>query len=113
MSLEFLRQFRIGGYAIFDLAVSFLALYLLAPLLSKLFLKIKLNIPKLNWLFLTLPISIVIHLLVGNITPMTKNFFDLNAHYVLKILILGSLYLGIRGVKIIPKKKLNKSNDKK
>lgn len=101
--IEFLRQFRLGGYAIFDFVVSFLGIYLLSPLLSKLFLKLKINIPKRNWLFLTLPLSILFHLLVKNITPMTKNFLDLNGHYILKIIILTSLFFGLKGIKIVKK----------
>jgi len=102
-TIEFLRQFRIGGYAIFDFAVSFLGIYLLSPLLSKGFLKLRVKVPKWNWLFLTLPISILIHVLVWNITPMTKNFLDLNGHYILKTVILVSLFFGIKGMKIIKK----------
>jgi hypothetical protein len=98
--LEFLRQFRIAEYAVFDFAVSFLGIYLLSSLLSKLFLKLKIDIPKRNWLYLTLPISILAHLLVGRITPMTANFLDLHDHYILKLLILALLILGIKGIKI-------------
>jgi len=98
--LEFLRQFRLGGYAMFDFVVAFIGIYLLSPLLSKIFRKIKINIPKRNWLFLTLPIGIVTHLLIGNITPMTKYFIDLHGHYFLKIFILGLFIMGIKGIKI-------------
>ncbi len=101
ISIEFLRQFRLGEYAIFDFVVAFLGIYLLSPLLSKIFLKFRIDIPKRNWLFLTLPISIFAHLLVGNITPMTKDFIDINNHYILKILILGLLTLGIKGIRIV------------
>ena len=101
--IEFLRQFRLAGYAIFDLAVAFLGVYLLSPLLSRLFLKIRIRIPKINWLFLTLPIGILAHLLVGKMTPMTSNFLNIYGHYSLKILILGLLILGLRGVKITNK----------
>jgi hypothetical protein len=101
ISIEYLRQFRIAGYAVFDIAVSFLGIYLLSPLLSRLFRKIRIDIPKRNWLFLTLPIGILVHLLIGRITPMTKNFLDLNGHYILKILIIGFAVLGIRGIKTI------------
>ncbi|MBU0546506.1 hypothetical protein KKA13_04625 [Patescibacteria group bacterium] len=76
-------------------------MYLLAPLLSKLFLKLRINIPKRNWLFLTLPIGVVVHLLVGKITPMTKYFLDIHGHYILKIIILGLFFLGLRGIKIV------------
>ncbi|MBU0727843.1 hypothetical protein KKA95_04115 [Patescibacteria group bacterium] len=79
-------------------------MYLLSPLLSKLFAKIRINIPKRNWLFLALPIGILTHLLVGKITPMTRDFMDIHSHYILKILIVGLLILGLRGVKIIKKK---------
>ncbi|MBU0577776.1 hypothetical protein KKF73_04385, partial [Patescibacteria group bacterium] len=87
--IEFLRQFRISGYAVFDFVVAFLGIYLLSPLLSKIFLKLRIDIPRKSWLFLTLPIGIAVHLLVGEMTPMTKNFLDINSHYILKILILS------------------------
>jgi hypothetical protein len=101
--LEFLRQFRLGGYAIFDLTVSFLGVYLLSPLLSKMFLKIGIKIPKHNWLFLTLPIGILFHLLFGKMTPMTVNFLDLHSNYLLKLLFLILLLLGFNGIKRVNK----------
>ena len=103
ISIEFLRQFRLGGYAIFDVLVSFLGIYLLAPFLSKIFLKIGLNIPKRSWICLTLPIGILAHLLVGKITPMTKDFLDLHSHYVIKIIILIFLIIAIKNIKILKK----------
>ena len=104
-SIEYLRQFRISEYAIFDFAVAFIGIYLLSPLLSKLFLKLRLDIPKHNWLYLTLPISILVHILVGNITPMTRDFLDIGGHYILKLIIIGLLVLGIRNIKIVKKTK--------
>lgn len=102
-TLEFLRQFHLGGYAIFDLVVSFLGIFLLSPALSKLFLKMKIYIPKINWLFLTLPIGIFVHLLVGTMTPMTKQFFSWPGNLWLKAFILILVFLGFRGVKKIKK----------
>ncbi|MFH1608787.1 MAG: hypothetical protein ABH951_02085 [Patescibacteria group bacterium] len=102
-TLEYLRHFRVFEFAIFDLTVSFLGMYLLAPLLSKLFLKINIKIPKLNWLFFTLPIAIITHVLVGKITPMTEQFLDLHSHFILKIIIIGLFFLGFRGIKRIKK----------
>ena len=107
-TLEFLRQFRFGEYAIFDLAVSFLGVYLLSPLLSKIFRKIKIDIPKRNWLFLTLPLSILIHLAVGKITPMTRDFMDMHGHYILKIVIFALLIFGLKGITMIKKNTLSK-----
>jgi len=101
ITIEFLRQFRFGGYAIFDFVLAFLGIYLISSLLSKIFLKFGIYIPKQNWLFLTLPISILAHLLVGKITPMTENFLDIHGHYILKIVILILLFFGFKGIKII------------
>jgi len=104
-TIEFLRQFRIAGYAMFDLGASFLGIYLLAPLLSRLFLRFRVQISRKSWLLLTLPLSIVVHLLVGTMTLMTKNFLDVQGHYVLKIVILVLFILGMKDIKIIKKNK--------
>jgi len=104
-TLEFVRQFRFGAYAIFDLSIAFLGVCLLSPLLSKLFLKIGLYIPRHNWLFLTLPIGILVHLLMGLMTPMTENFFSWPGELWLKIVILILLFFGLKGIKIIKPKK--------
>lgn len=97
--IPLLRQFRILNYAVFDLTLAFLGIFLVAPLLSKIFRKIGLEIPKRSWLFLVLPISIVVHLLVGQMTPMTRNFLDLDGHYLLKTVIIGLFILGMTGIK--------------
>jgi hypothetical protein len=109
-SIEFLRQFRLGEYAIFDFAVSFLGIFLLSPLLSRLFLKLGIKIPKINWLFLTLPLSILVHWLTGRMTPMTINFINLHDFYFLKVVIIGLTILGLRGIKFIRKNKIAKNN---
>ncbi len=101
ITIENLRQYRLGGYAIFDLLASFLGIYLLSPLLSKIFLKLGIEIPKQNWLFLTLPLGIVAHLLAGTITPMTKDFLSPNTHYFLKLLVLISLIFGLKGIRVV------------
>ncbi len=102
-TIDFLRSFRLEGYAIFDFAVSFLGIYLLSPFLSKLFLKIGLNIPKPNWLFLTLPLSILFHLIFNKLTPLTRDFLNPGGGYILKIVVLFLFIWGIRGIKIVKK----------
>jgi len=97
--IEFLRLSRFFGYAIFDLLLSFLGIYLLSPLLSKIFLKLGVTIPKRNWLYLTLPIGILAHLAFGKMTPMTVNFLDIYGHYILKIIIIVLLIIGLRDIK--------------
>jgi len=71
----------------------------LAPLLSKIFLKLKIKIPHKNWLFLMMPLSILVHLAVSNMTLMTRNFVDTQGHFFLKGIVLLSLFLGLRGIK--------------
>ena len=107
--IEYLRQFRLSGYAIFDFIAVFLGFLILAPLLSKLFLKLKLDVPKRNWIFLSLPISIPVHLLVGQITPMTRDFFNIHDHYILKIILITLLILGLKGIKLINTEKKHHS----
>jgi len=97
--ISFLRQFRAGEYAVFDFAVSFLAVLLIAPLLSKILRKIGIEIPKYTWLFFVLPAAIITHLVIGRMTPMTINFIDMGGHYLLKIIVIGSLILGLRNIK--------------
>jgi len=102
LTITSLRQFRIGEYAIFDFTVAFIGLAILSPLLSWLCRKLfKLEIPKKNWIILTLPIGIVTHLITGPITPMTKNFLDPAGHYILKIFILALLFFGLRNIRKI------------
>jgi len=101
--LEFFRQFRVGEYAIFDFVVAFVGVWLLSPLLSKIFLKIRIDIPKQNWLFLTLPLSILFHLIFRASTPLTKDFISIGDHYILKIVIILLFILGVKGIKIVKK----------
>ncbi len=97
-SIPYLRSFKIGPYAIFDLVASFLGIYLFAPLLTKLISIFKLNIPLSSWLYFTIPLGIIFHIIVGNYTPMTKDFLDLSSHYLLKLFILMLIYLGIKNI---------------
>jgi predicted membrane channel-forming protein YqfA (hemolysin III family) len=98
-TLDFLRQFRIAGYAVFDLSLTFLGMALLASPLSKLFAHFGILIPKRNWLYLALPIGILVHLIVGTYTPMTRQFLDLKGSYFLKFVILVLCVLGLTGIK--------------
>ncbi|MCX6713726.1 MAG: hypothetical protein NTV48_01320 [Candidatus Vogelbacteria bacterium] len=101
VSLVYLRSFRIFNFAIFDIAISLLGMYLLSGILSKIFLKIGVEIPQRSWVLWALPIGIAVHLAVGQMTPMTKNLIDLNGHYVLKIIILAFFVAGFVGVKLV------------
>lgn len=105
---QFLRQYRVGEYAIFDTALSFIAVYFLAPLLTKLFRKIGINIPRWNWLYLTLPISVVVHGILGIYTPLTHNFFDPSGHWIVKLVVILLLVLGVKDIRLLKKGKSRK-----
>ncbi|MBI3495266.1 hypothetical protein HY065_01420 [Candidatus Berkelbacteria bacterium] len=103
MIIETLRSYRIGPFSIFDFATAYLGIYLVAPLLSWLFAKIGLKISRVSWLWLTIPIAIVVHLALGIRTPLMKMIFDLSGHYTVKIVVLIMLYMGLRDIKLIKK----------
>ena len=99
-NLTYLRHFRFLGFAIFDLTLAFLGMYLLSGFLSKMFLKIGVIVPQRSWVLWALPIGVITHLIFGQMTPMTKNFLDLHNHYLLKIIVLVFLVVGFVGVKL-------------
>jgi len=96
MNIELLRQFRIGPFAIFDFVISYLIIYLISPLLVKISKKFKYPISKNQWLWLVVPFSIVSHILVGSITPLTRMFIDPNGYIIVKIVILFMTYMGLK-----------------
>lgn len=98
-TIEFLRQFKLGGYSIFDFVLTFLFMALLAPFLSKAFFKKGIYVPKRSWLLWAVPLSIPVHLLFGAMTPMTVAFIDMHGHYLLKLVILGLFIAGFFGVR--------------
>ncbi len=99
-NVTYLRSFKILDYAIFDLVASFIGIYLLSPLLTKIFLIFHLNIPRASWLYFTIPLGIIFHIIFSNYTPMTKYFLDPTGHYLLKLFIIALIILGISGIKI-------------
>lgn len=103
MSIEYLRSFKISGYAVFDFAASFLGMFLLSPLLSGLARRAGWQVPKVNWVFMAMPLGIAAHLASGKITPMTRDFMDPSGHYPVKAAILVFLFLSLRDIKRIKK----------
>ncbi len=91
--IEFLRSFRAGPFAIFDFVASYILAYFLAPYLSKFFALFRIRVSREQWLWLTLPISIIVHMIFSKYTPLTKMFVDLHGGWEIKILVLGMLYM--------------------
>ena len=96
-----LRQFRIGPFTIFDTVTAYLGIFLLSPLLSKIFSKIHINISRTGWLWLTLPISVLFHLIFRQNTPFMKMLLDPHQFqfYLGIIILLFMIYMGLRKIK--------------
>ena len=105
MPFEMIRRFRLGEYAVFDLVLAFVGVYWAAPLLSRICRRFGVEVPRQSWLLLTLPLGILVHLLIGSMTRMTREFINPDGDYLLKILILGLVLLGVRGMKRARKSK--------
>ncbi len=103
MTIEYLRSFKFFDFALFDFTLSFIGVYFLAPLLSKLFLKLRLQISRKSWLLLTVPLSIPIHMLVGTYTPLVESFLNPQGGYVVKAVVIFLTYLGIKEIKTVKK----------
>lgn len=88
--ITFLRSFRIGPFAIFDFAASYLVAYLVGPYLKK----IGIPITREQLLWWTLPLSILAHIAVGKITPLTELFIAPNGGYLVKAIIIGMIIAG-------------------
>lgn len=104
--IEWLRQYRIGEFAIFDLALAFGGMFLAAPVLSRWCEKAGFRVPRRNWIILTLPLSVLVHGIVGSPTAMTTQFLDPHGHYVLKILIVGLTVVGFVGIQKNPRQEI-------
>ena len=94
-----LRQFRVGPFAVFDIVVSYAGIFLIAPVLTKLFSKLHIDVPRSAWLWLTFPIAIPFHLLLHQDTAFTMMLLDPH-EYISKVAILLMLFMGLRGVRI-------------
>jgi hypothetical protein len=101
--LVFLRQFKVGPFAIFDTVISYIGILLLAPLLTKLFSVFKISISTSSWLWLTLPISVLFHLIFAQNTPLMKVLADPShfSFYIAVAVLLLMTYMGLKSVKFL------------
>ncbi|MFZ3301530.1 MAG: hypothetical protein WA152_02345 [Microgenomates group bacterium] len=104
-SIEYLRQFKIGPFAIFDTVSAYLGILLLAPLLTWLFSKVNLKIPVVSWLWFTMPLSVIFHFLFSQPTPVIKILTSPNQpqFYITLLMLLIMVYMGFRKISIIRK----------
>ena len=99
-NLNFIRQFKIGPFAIFDTVISYIGLFLLAPILTKMFRIMRLEISLASWLWFVLPLSIVFHFFFSQQTPLMKLLVSSNG-YIAIIILLAMAYMGVRTIRVI------------
>jgi len=100
--LTFLRQFKIGPFAIFDFITAYFLVFLLSPLLTKLLSLFHINLSRSAWLWLTLPISVIFHLIFNQKTPLMKMLSDPKQFqfYLIIIILLFMIFMGLKNIRI-------------
>ena len=94
--LQILRQFKIGPFAVFDTVIAYLGVFLIAPLLTKLFSKMNIIISRTGWMWLTLPISVLFHLVFRQNTPFMKTLLDQRYFFIPVIILIGMFYMAVK-----------------
>jgi hypothetical protein len=72
ISIEYLRQFRIGPFTIFDTVTAYLGILILSPILTWLMSKLHFKVTTASWLWLTLPLSVIFHIIFLQTSPLMK-----------------------------------------
>lgn len=100
VSLEYLRQFRIGPFAIFDTVASYVGAGILSPLLSWLASKVNITVPKVSWLWFTLPLAVVFHTIFRQPTPLMKilSYPENLQFYNAITMLLAMTYMGFKEI---------------
>ncbi len=100
ISLEHLRQFKIGPFAIFDTVVAYLGILIISPILNWLMSKLHIKVPIISWICFTLPLSVVFHLISNQSTPL-MNILANPSHfqfYIVTFILLAMTYVGFRNL---------------
>ncbi|MBU1151775.1 hypothetical protein KJ632_03025 [Patescibacteria group bacterium] len=89
--LDFLRSFRIGPFSIFEFAITYLLAFLIGPYLKK----IGIPLSREQFMYLALPLSVLVHFVFKVETPLTKMVFASNNYYIWKGVIVLMILLAI------------------
>ena len=100
LSIEYLRQFRIGQFAIFDTVTAYIGILILSPVLTWLMSKLHIKIPIISWLWLTMPLSVIFHIIFLQATPLMKILANPgNFQFYIAIIILFAMtFMGLRKI---------------
>jgi len=97
--IDALRQYRMGPFAFFDFTAAYLGMLVVTPLLKKIFLRFHLLLPTVSVLWFVLPLSILVHILIGKYTALTTMFLDPTQYYTVKVIIIIMMAKGVMGIK--------------
>lgn len=99
-TLEYLRQFRIGPFTIFDTVLAYLGVLILSPILMWLASKFHLKIPIVSWLWFTLPLAVIFHIIFNQSTPLMKMLTNPGQlqFYIAVIILFVMIYMGFRKI---------------
>lgn len=100
ISLEYLRQFKIEQFAIFDTVISYIGVLILSPVLTRLMSILKLKIPTSSWLWFTLPLSVLFHFIFHQSTPLMKILANYRhfQFYVAITVLFAMIYMGFKKI---------------
>lgn len=100
ISIEYLRQFRIGPFTIFDTGISYVGVLILSPILIWLMSKLRLKIPIISWLWFTLPLSVIFHIIFHQSTPLMKILANPGQvqFYIAIFILFAMIYMGFRKI---------------
>lgn len=96
-----LREYRIGPFTIFDTVLAYLGILIVSPLLTKIFSLVRLKITLASWLWLTMPLSVLFHIIFRQDTPLMQILFNSDKFYIAWAVLLFMTYMGLRGIKRI------------
>ncbi len=100
VSIEYLRDFRVGPFTIFDTTIAFAGVLILSPILTWLASKAHLKVPTVTWLWFTIPVSVIFHAIFKQNTPLMKmlaNPVQLE-FYIAIVVLVTMVYMGVRRI---------------
>ncbi|MBP9718865.1 MAG: hypothetical protein KBD46_00155 [Candidatus Levybacteria bacterium] len=100
ISIEYLRQFRIAQFAIFDTTAAYVGILILSPILTWLMSKLHIKIPIISWLWFTLPLSVIFHMIFHQSTPLMKILANPGhfQFYIAIFILFVMTYMGFRKI---------------
>ena len=100
LSIEYLRQFRIGQFAIFDTTAAYVGILIFSPVLTWLMHKLHVRVPVISWLWFTLPLSVIFHIIFHQSTPLIKILANPGnpQFYIAGFILFGMVYTGFRKI---------------